>query len=191
MLIPVYLVGFILGGLVFFAIAQRVTNRRAKISLKLIGVLAGPVFFAAMILFSGWERKKTYEMEWLIGAPAAEYLRGDATAVKSDMEILHGFDTRSKALVVLRRNIGERHPCYNSFDSEPLAQYLESLPTHTVSVRYRVVYDFYLPRGPGMIEQVGDFGRDNPSYKELFRGMVGFGEIAWSKDRPSCFSWIE
>ena len=56
MLIPVYIVGFILGGLVLFAIAQRVNNRSAKISLKIIGSLAGPVFFLAMILFSGWER---------------------------------------------------------------------------------------------------------------------------------------
>jgi hypothetical protein len=143
-----------------------------------------------MILFSGWERRKSYEMEWLIGAPAAEYLKDDRTAVKSDMEILRGFDARSEeALVVLRRNIGKRHDCYNSFVSKPLAQYLENLPTHAVSVRYRVIYDFYLPRGPGMIEQVGDFGHDNPSQKLLVRDMVGFGEITWSNDRASCFSW--
>jgi len=189
MLIPVYIIGFILGGLVLFAVAQRVNNRRAKISLKLMGVLAGPVFFGAMILFSGWERKKTYEMEWLIGAPAAEYLKGDETAIKRDTGILHGFDRRSESLVVLRRNIGKRHECYNSFVSKPLAQYLESLPTHAVNVRYSVTYDFYLPRGPGVIEQVGDFGGDQASGYELDMSMVGFGEIAWTKNRVSCFSW--
>jgi hypothetical protein len=189
MLIPVYIIGFILGGFVLFAVAQRVSDRRAKISLKLIGVLAGPVFFLAMILFSGWERKKTYEMEWLVGKPASQYLEYDKTAVKSDTGILHGFDERSEVLVVLRRNIGKRHDCYNSFVSKPLAQYLGSLPTHTVSVRYRVVYDFYQPRGPGMMEQVGDFGSDNASAGELIEGMVGFGERAWSKDGASCFSW--
>ena len=189
MLIPVYIIGFILGGMVLFAIAQRINNRTAKITLKLIGVLAGPVFFGAMILFSSWEVKKIYEMEWLVGAPAAEYLKYDKTAIKSDMEILHGFDEGSEALVVLRRNIGKRHDCYNIFVSNPLAHYLESLSTRTVSVRYRVIYDFYLPRGPGMVEQVGDFGHDNPSQSELVRGLVGFGERAWSTDRASCFSW--
>ena len=189
MLIPVYIVGFILGGLVLFAIAQRISNRTAKISLQLIGGLAGPVFFGAMIFFTGWERKKTYEMEWLVGSPASHYLEYDKTAVKSDMEMLHGFDEHSEVLVVLRRNIGERHDCYVSFVSKPLAQYVENLPTRTVSVRYRVIYDFYQPRGPGMIEQVGDFGRDNASAAELVQGVVGFGERAWRKDRASCFSW--
>jgi hypothetical protein len=189
MLIPVYIVGFILGGLVLFAVAQRVSNRKVKISLKLIGVLAGPVFFLAMIIFSGWERKKTYEMEWLTGTPAAEYLKYDKSAVKSDMGILRGLDTGSEdTLVVLRRNISKRHDCYNSFVSKQLTHYLESLPTHTVNVRYRVTYDFYLPRS-WMIEQVGAFGGDNTSQNELVRGLVGFGESAWSKDRASCFSW--
>jgi len=72
LLIPFYVVGFILGGLLCFAIAQRVSNRPVKISFQIIGVVAGPVFFLVVAIFSSQEREKTYVMEWLTGKPAAQ-----------------------------------------------------------------------------------------------------------------------
>jgi hypothetical protein len=57
-LIPVYIVGFILGGLLCFAIAQRVSNRPVKICLRTIGVVAGPIFFLVVAIFSSQEREK-------------------------------------------------------------------------------------------------------------------------------------
>ena len=65
--------GFILGGLVCFAIAQRVSNRRIKIGIQTLGVAAGPIFFMVVVIFSSQEREKTYEMEWLTAASAAAY----------------------------------------------------------------------------------------------------------------------
>ncbi len=59
MLIPIYVIGFIFGGLILFATAQQIRNRKAKISLRAIGVLAGPVFFTVVAIFSGWKREKT------------------------------------------------------------------------------------------------------------------------------------
>ncbi len=189
MLIPVYILGFIFGGMVLFAIAQRVRNRTAKISLRLIGVLAGPFFFLVMAIFAGWERERTYEMEWLVGGAAAEYLKYDKTASKNDNALLRGFKPESeKALVVLRRNIGKRHDCYDSFVSSELFHYLEGLPTHTVKVTFRVTYDFYQARS-WMIERIGEFGNHNASGTELSEGLVGFGEKAWGDDEATCFSW--
>jgi len=66
-------VGFIFGGLVCFAIAQHVSNRRVKIGIQTLGVAAGPIFFIVVIIFSSQERQKTYEMEWLTGARAEAY----------------------------------------------------------------------------------------------------------------------
>jgi hypothetical protein len=59
-LIPVYIVGFIFGGLLCFAIAQRVPDRPVKVCLRTIGVVAGPVFFLVVAIFSSQEREKTY-----------------------------------------------------------------------------------------------------------------------------------
>jgi hypothetical protein len=67
-LIPVYIVGFILGGLLCFAIARRVSNRPIKIAFQIIGVVAGPIFFLVVAIFTSQEREKTYEMEWLTKA---------------------------------------------------------------------------------------------------------------------------
>jgi hypothetical protein len=55
MLIPIYVIGFIFGGLILFAIARQIRNRKAKTSLRAIGVLAGPVFFTVVAIFSGVE----------------------------------------------------------------------------------------------------------------------------------------
>ena len=112
MLIPVYIVGFILGGLFLFAIAQRTPNRTARKWLRAIGILSGPIFFLAVAIFSGWERERTYEMQWLTGARAGEYLGFDK----------YGTYVRPKQedLVVLKRKIGEDLECYDSFASGAL-----------------------------------------------------------------------
>jgi hypothetical protein len=67
MLIPVYIVGFILVGLLCFAFAQRVPYRPVRICLRTVAIIAGPVFFLSVAIFSGWVREKTYEEDWLIG----------------------------------------------------------------------------------------------------------------------------
>jgi hypothetical protein len=177
-LIPVYIVGFILGGLVLFAIAKRVPNRTAKSWLRTIGVLAGPVFFLVVAIFSGWKRQKSYEMEWLTGRPAVEYLG-------------HGIATENSGndLVVLRRESGYEHECFEKFVSSDLAQYLSSLSTHTVKVQFEITYDFYQVRSMN-IETIGEFGHDAASTIAISRGWREGGEkrAANAKGIP-CFSW--
>jgi hypothetical protein len=51
MLIPVYIVGFIFGGLFLFAISQRIAHRGTQIVLRVIAVFAGPVFFLVVSVF--------------------------------------------------------------------------------------------------------------------------------------------
>ena len=185
MLIPVYIVGFILAGLVLFAIAQRIPNRTAKTWLRAIAILTGPVFFLAVAIFSSWERERTYEMEWLIGRPAAEYLGSD----KYDDRSASNFPVtnpvkKQEDLVVLKRNIGNNRECYDAFASDALAHYLESLPAGRVRVRYRLIYDFYLPR-TYMIESIGEFGRLQGSGI----GMIVGGKRDFQGAMNSCFSW--
>jgi len=175
MLFPVYVVGFIVSGLVFFAIAQRIPNPRAKRWLRAIGILAGPVFFLVVFSFSGWKHEKTYEMTWLVGRPAAEYLSYAKSATSNYED-----------LVVLKRDLGNGHECYDILDSSKLAQYLESLQARTVKVRYMVSYDFYEARGSN-IESIGDFGHDPASQREIF--PLGGGEKAHSNAREYCFTW--
>ena len=135
MLIPVYIVGFILGGLLCFAIAQRVSNPQLRICLRTIGVLAGPIFFLIVAIFSSQEREKTYEMGWLTGKPAAEYY---TQIYKADVD-----PPNPEAIVMLKRSIGNNRMCFSSLKSKELAFYLESLPAHTVKVQYTVINDFY------------------------------------------------
>jgi hypothetical protein len=117
-------VGFILGGLLCFAIAQRVPNRAVKLSFQIIGVIAGPIFFLVVAIFSSQEREKTYVMEWLTGKPAAQcYMQ----IYKDDVD-------HPEAIVILKRNIGNNRVCFSSLKSKELAHYVESLPTHTVKV---------------------------------------------------------
>lgn len=188
MLIPVYIVGFILGGLVCFAIAQRVPNRPVKICLRTIGVVAGPVFFLVVAIFSGWEREKTYEVEWLVGRPAAEYLGYH----KSDMDNLSATNPvtgkKREELVVLKRNVDNNYDCYTTFTSSALAEYLEGLPTHSVKVQYKVTYDFYVARGY-RVESVGDFGRTPATQREISIGGLGGGIRVFGDSRESCFPW--
>ena len=134
-LIPVYIVGFILGGLLCFAIAQRVSNPQLRICLRTIGVLAGPIFFLIVAIFSSQEREKTYEMGWLTGKPAAEYY---TQIYKADVD-----PPNPEAIVMLKRSIGNNRMCFSSLKSKELAFYLESLPAHTVKVQYTVINDFY------------------------------------------------
>lgn len=122
MLIPVYVLGFIFGGMVLFALAQRVHNRKAKIALQTIGVLAGPIFFLSVAVFSGWVRERTYEVEWLTGNSAAKYLNPGKESTRQDRDV-----------VALRRFVGGNY-CYEVFISQELADYLRGLPTQTVQV---------------------------------------------------------
>jgi hypothetical protein len=184
LLIPVYIVGFILGGLLCFAIAQRVPYRPVKICLRTIGVLAGPIFFLVVAVFSSQEREKAYEMEWLTGKPAAEYC----------MQIYKGHvdPPDPETIVMLRRNIGNNRVCFESLHSKELAHYLESLPTHRVKVTYRVIYDFYQLRAIGP-QTVGDFG-DNPgvNMKKMWTGDVGLrgpGPLNVYESWEPCFPW--
>jgi hypothetical protein len=131
MLIPVYIIGFIFSGLVLFAVAQRIPNRNAKIWLKTIGVLAGPIFFLSVAVFSGWVRERTYGVEWLTGSSAAKYLDPGKESARQDRDV-----------VVLKRFVGG-NDCYEAFISQELADYLGGLPTHTVQVQYSVTYDFF------------------------------------------------
>lgn len=186
MLIPVYIVGFILGGLVLFAIAQRVPNRIAKKWLRAIGVLAGPVFFLVVAIFSSWERERTYEMEWLIGGPAVEYL-----GIKKYDNYANSFPVTNPAarkhedLVVLKRNVGNNRVCYSGFASDALEHYLEGLPSSRVKVRYRLIYDFYLPR-TYMVESIGDFGFPRGGIED---GLIVDGKKDFQDAMNSCFSW--
>jgi hypothetical protein len=178
MLIPVYIVGFIFGGLFLFAISQRIAHRGTQIVLRVIAVFAGPVFFLVVFSFSGWERKRTYEMEWLRGQRALDYA-GDRNSPENDVN----------DFIVVRRSVEYDHDCFDAFRSKELAHYLEGLSKQTVKVEYRVTYDFYQPRS-WMIENIGDFGHDSVSRTELFRAMSGGGEKSGSNPRTvSCFSW--
>ena len=170
MLIPIYVIGFILGGLILFAIAQQIRNRKAKISVRAIGVLAGPVFFAVIAIFSGWKREKTYEVEWLTGNPAGEYLVSGKTTMQEN-----------KNVVVLRRYVRTGQQCYNVFISEKLANYVENLPTHTVQVHYTVVYDFFKMR-TYYIRSIGEFEYhpDGTAWK-----------TAGDNLEESCFAWFD
>lgn len=186
MLVPVYIVGFILGGLVLFAIAQRVPNRIAKTWLRAIGILAGPLFFLAMAIFSSWERERTYEMEWLKGGPALEYLgfkKYDNYA--NNFPATNSVTRKHEDLVVLKRHIGNNRECYSGFASDALEHYLEGLPSSRVKVRYRLIYDFYLPR-TYMVESIGDFGTPRGGFED---GLIVDGKRDFQNAMRSCFSW--
>ena len=167
MLIPVYVAGFILGGVVLFAIAGRIPHRNLRISLRAIGVLAGPIFFLVVGIFSGWKREKTYDVEWLTGASAAEFIMPGTTTV-----------SENKDAVVLRR-YADNDECYNAFISRKLADYLEGLPTHTVAVEYTVTYDLFRFRTYS-IQRIGnlEYHPNGTSWR-----TVG------NSTRASCFSW--
>lgn len=182
MLIPFYVVGFILGGLLCFAIAQRVSYRPVKICLRTIGVIAGPLFFLVVAIFSSQEREKTYQMEWLTGKPAAEYY----------IHIHDHVDSPDpETIVMLRRNIGNNRVCFDSLHSKELAHYLESLPAHSVKVTYTVTYDFYRFRTIGPMN-VGDFGQNPGTKMKLWSGDVGLrgpGPLNVYESWESCFPW--
>ena len=182
MLIPVYVLGFIFGGLVLFAIAYRVRNRRVKIALRTIGVIAGPVFFLVVAIFSGWERERTYEVEWLTGSSAAEYL-GDRNP-----DVTNPITKKTEELVVLRRSVGDHHDCYQTFASSELAHYLEGQKAPNVKVRYMVTYDFFISRGYN-IAGIGDFGREPATKREISIGWLGGGEKLRSNTTEHCFPW--
>lgn len=186
MLIPVYIVGFILGGLVLFAIAQRVPNRIAKIWLRAIGIVAGPLFFLAVAIFSSWERERTYEMEWLIGRPAVEYLGiKKFDNYTNNLPVTNPVAKKQEDLVVLKRNIGNNRECYVGFASDALEHYLEGLPSSRVKVRYRLIYDLYLPR-TYMRESIGDFGTPRGRIED---GLIVDGKKDFQDAMKSCFSW--
>jgi len=145
MLIPFYIAGFIFGGLLLFAIANRIPNRSAKISLRAIAILAGPLFFLIFSIFSGLKREKTYEMEWLTGQPATHYLFDRKLSIQEQQNV-----------VVLRRYTNDNRQCYNVLISRELSDYLEGLHKHTVQVQYTVTYDFFQFRTYS-IQHIGDF----------------------------------
>ena len=174
-LVPVYVVGFILGGLLCFAIARRVSNRPIKIAFQIIGVVAGPIFFLVVAIFTSQEREKTYVMDWLTGKPAAEYY---TQIYKADVD-----PPNPEAIVMLKRNIGNNRVCFSSLKSKELAHYIESLPTHTVKVKYTVIYDFYQIR-TFRLENVGDFPHD---YMRM--GIGGSGLTGSPNAFEPCFPW--
>jgi hypothetical protein len=176
MLIPVYIVGFIFGGIFLLAVAQRVPHKGTRKSLRAVATFSGPLFFIVVFSFSGWEREKAYEMEWITGRSTEEYLGHDKSLAKTQDD-----------LVVLKRSIRNDNECYDGFDSGLLARYLESLPTHGVKVRYKVTYDFYEPR-TYRIESIGDFGHD-PSTHEIGIGMLVGGERVFHNSLESCLPW--
>lgn len=167
-LIPVYIIGFVLGGLLLFAVAERIPNRNGKIWLRTIGVLAGPVFFLSVAIFSGWVRERTYDVEWLTGNPAAKYLYSWKKSSKQD----------NTDVVVLRRVVG-KDECYEAMISQELADYLRALPTRTVQVHYAVTYDFFQVRTYS-IERIGDLAY-HPDGSSWIPGGNGEG--------GECFPW--
>jgi hypothetical protein len=177
MLIPVYIIGFILGGIFLLAVAQRVPHPGTRMALRAVAIFSGPLFFIVVFSFSGWEREKTYEVQWLTGRSTEEYLGHDKSLAKTQED-----------LVVLRRNIGNNNECYDGFASGPLARYLESLPTHSVKVRYAVTYDFYEPR-TYRIEKIGDFGHGPGAVGDIGIGMLVGGERVFRKSLESCLPW--
>ena len=182
----VFIGPFILAGLILFAIAERISNRKAKVCLRVIAIMAGPVFFLTVAIFSGWEREKTYEMQWLIGRPAEEYLGYDKSGA-------NGFTTsplrkKQEEIVVLKRNVGDNQECFESYASSALAQYLEGLPIDTIKVRYKVTYDFFRPRAYWP-ESIGDFGGEAAEQQEISLGAIGNGEERSHNSEGSCFSW--
>jgi len=190
MLIPVYIAGFILGGLILFAIARQIPNRGAKVCLRAIAVFSGPVFFLVVAIFSGWQREKTYEMEWLVGKPAAAYLgfeNSDGHLANSAIAI-GPVTKKEEEIVVLKRNIGANRECFDSFASNALAHYLESLPTDRVQVRYLVTYDFYAPRGY-RVETIGEFGHEPAEQSEILMGALGGGTKSSQASKEPCFTW--
>jgi hypothetical protein len=157
-LIPFWIAGFVIEAFVCFAIAERVRNRTARTLLRMTGAPAGPIFFVVLGIFSGWKRQKVFEMEWLTGRPASEYLGYDQRGEKAPGD-----------LVVLKRQSGHNHDCFDELVSGDLAKYLAGLSTHTVRVRYVVTYDFYRVRG-FKLETVGEFGKDTTSANAISRG---------------------
>jgi hypothetical protein len=168
-------VGFILGGLLCFAIAQRVSNRPVKISFQIIGVVAGPVFFLVVAIFSSQDREKTYVMEWLTEKPAAQYYM---QIYKDDVD-----PPDPETIVILKRNIGNNRVCFSSLKSKELAHYVENLPTHTVKVQYTIIYDFY-QICTFRLESVGDFPHDN-----MRMGIGGSGLTDSPYVYEPCFPW--
>ena len=168
MLIPVYIIGFIFGGLVLFAVAQRIPNRNAKIWLRTIGVVAGPIFFVSVAVFSGWVRERIYEVEWLTGNSAAKYLGRGKESTRQD----------NRDVVVLRRFVGG-NDCYEVFISQELADYLGGVPTHTVQVQYTVTYDFFQFR-TYTIKRIGNLAY-HPNGSSWITGANNIG--------AGCFPW--
>lgn len=177
MLIPVYVIGFILGGIFLLAVAQRVPHPGTRMVLRAVAIFSGPLFFIVVFSFSGWEREKAYEMEWITGRSTEEYLGLDKSLAKTQED-----------LVVLKRNIGNNNECYDGFASGPLARYLESLPTHRVTARYTVIYDFYKPR-TYRIEKIGDFGHNPGAVGDIGIGMLVGGERVFHNSLESCLAW--
>ena len=152
-----------------------VRYRPLKICLRTVGVVAGPIFFLVVAIFSSQEREKTYEMEWLTGKPAEEYY----------MQIYKGHvdPPDPETIVMLRRNIAHNRVCFSDLNSKELAHYLENLSTHTVKVKYTVIYDFYRFR-TFRLESVGDFPHDR-----LKMGSGGGGLTDPVYIYESCFPW--
>ena len=167
-LYPIYIIGFIFGALVLFAIAERIPNRSAKIWIRAIGGLAGPVFFLSVAIFSGWVRERTCEVEWVAGNPAAKYLLPGMKSTRRD----------NMDVVVLRRFVG-KDECYEVMISQELADYLQGLPTHTVRVQYVVTYDFFRFRTYS-INRIGDLGY-HPNGSSWQSGGNNIG--------GACFPW--
>jgi hypothetical protein len=67
--------------------------------------------------------------------------------------------------------------------SKELAHYLEGLPTHTVKVKYTVIYDFYEFRS-FRLESVGDFPHD-----QMKMGSGGGGLTDPLYVYEPCFLW--
>ncbi len=114
-----------------------------RLPARTITVIAIVVIVALWFVFIGREKTKTYQMDWLTGRDAAEYMDYQGTDRFTD-------------LVVIKISLPGGQECFDSFQSSKVVDYLHGLQSKTVSVRYRIVYDFYKVRGYNL-ESIGDF----------------------------------
>ena len=174
-LIPFYLAGLILAGGFLVLASRRVPNRAVSACVRWIGIALTPAFLLAVLVFTGRQQQRTYQMEWMTGKPAQQYLTA-------------GLPQRGNREfpVVLKRTSGRNHDCFEAFDSKILMAYLEARPGRVVLVGYSITYDLFRPRNV-QIQRVGEFG---PTSDVLRQDQRETGERSGpGSERVSCFGW--
>lgn len=174
-LVPIYLVSFVFVGALLILLSKRVPDGIFRACLRWTGIAAGPIFLLVILAFTGWERDRTYEMEWLVGNSARRYL---ATGLPEENTYEYP--------VVLERTSGRNHDCFVVFDSKSMTQYLRARPDNTVRVQYRVTYDFFKARNI-QLRRVAEFG---PTSDLLLHELRQDAERSGPDSRRiSCFGW--